>query len=1717
MLNGTAAGTAYGAGIGTDTLYNMEVVLGGSGNDTIRGDNLGDTLYGNGGNNSLYGGSGNDTLYGGAGTDILDGGGGINTVDYHTQLSSMTIVLNGASGGTAMGSSIGTDYLYNIEVMLAGSGNDSIIGSTANESLDGGAGINTLYYAAQTSAMTVNLLTGTEMGAGLGTDTLANMEIVVAGSGNDVLTSGSVLDSLYGGAGNDTLISGSSANAVLDGQAGINTLSYLNQTSSLTIALNGASAGTAWGAGIGTDTLYNFEVVQGGSGNDTFIGGGWSETIDGSGGVNSLTFAAQTSALTVNLGSGTGTAMGASIATDLLYNIEVVVGGSAGNTLIGGLALDSLYGGAGNDTFIGGTGNDVMSGGSGGIDEVYYGASTSNLVIALNGAAGGTAYGTGIGTDTLYNIEVAVAGSGNNTIIGNATVASSLYGGVGNDTISGGTGNDLMDGGTGLNVVDYHAQTSALTILLNGASAGTGWGANIGTDSLYNFEVVLGSAGNDTIVGNHALSNTLYGNGGNNSLYGGLANDTLYGGTGNDVLDGGAGGIDMVDYSGQTSALVIALNGASAGTAWGNNIGTDTLYNIELIKGGSGGNTIIGNPSLSSTLIGGAGNDTISGGAANDTLDGGSAGIDVVDYHAQTSNLTILLNGAAAGTASGNNVGTDSLYNFEVVLGSAGNDTIVGNTALSNTLYGNGGNNSLYGGNLADTFFGGTGSDVIDGKGGVNVMNYASSTSNLVVALNGASAGTAYGAGIGTDSLTNIGVVLAGSGNDSFIGSTANESFDGGGGVNTLYYLAQTSAMTVNLLSGTEMGAGLGTDTLTNFEVVVGGSGGNSLIANNLGDSLYGGAGNDTLVGGTGNDLLDGQAGINVLDYHSQTSALSISLNGAAAGTAYGANIGTDTLYNMEVVLGGAGNDTIRGDNNGDTLFGNAGNDTLLGGNGNDTLNGGAGNDYIDGGAGQNVVDYSLEAAGVTVNLLAGSANGSTAGTDTLVNIEVVLGSASNDTLIANNSGNSLYGNAGNDTLVGGAGNDILDGGTGINQAYYGAATSNLVIALNGAAAGTAYGGGIGTDTLYNIEVAVGGAGNDSLIANPNTATSLYGGAGNDTLTGGSANDLLDGGAGVSGTDINVVDYHASGAAVTAWLNGTGQGTAYGATIGTDSLYNLEVFLGGVGNDVINILDLNTSQLATPVAGMMGHTIDGGAGINTVSYSTDLYGVSVYLAGEDASGGALGGGTGSYTGFGTGDALGDYYTNVENVTGGTGNDYLVGSSSSNTILGGAGNDTISGLGGSDYLDGGSGTNWVLYSFSSHAATILLNGTSAGTAMGSDIGTDTLYNFENVLGGHGNDTIIGDSNNNIMDGGGGTDSLYGMAGNDTFIGGHGREFFDGGAGQDTIDYTNATSGITATMVSGTGTGTAFGAGSWNDTFVNVEIIRGSSNYGNLLVSTGGSHTLVGGFADDTLIGGNGSDTLIGNGGSDTFIGGVGHDTFIGGSGSNSVADYQGEGAGITADLTAGSVHGSGTWTDSLTNIEGVIGSSHNDVLIGGNSAYLSGGGGNDTLYGSGTGDTLIGGTGSDSIIMSAANLLSVASIDGGSGSAYLSVTTGMSLSTGASVISNISNIETIDLTNGGTGQSSTASLSYTDISQILGSTHTSSALTLDINGTSFYLAGTGGATAAMLSTAGQSTVLNGDTITLTNHTTTTYNSTTYTSDYYTYVHSGSTVTLDLVHH
>src|SRR4051794_5030958 len=106
----------------------------------------------------------------------------------------------------------------------------------------------------------------------------------------------------------------------------------------------------------------------------------------------------------------------------------------------------------------------------------------------------------------------------------------------------------------------------------------------------------------------------------------------------------------------------------------------------------------------------------------------------------------------------------------------------------------------------------------------------------------------------------------------------------------------------------------------------------------------------------------------------------------------------TGTTGNDTLLPGTGGDDSISGLEGNDFLDGQGGNDTLLGGDGNDQLRPGAGNDSVDGGLGFDWAYYDLSAGPVLVNLGTGSATGE--GTDTLVSIEGVFGSAFNDTLI---------------------------------------------------------------------------------------------------------------------------------------------------------------------------------------------------------------------------------------------------------------------------------------------------------------------------------------------------------------------------------------------------------------------------------------------------------------------------------------------------------------------------------------------------------------------------------------------------------------------------------------------------------------------------------------------------------------------------------------------
>ncbi|MEL6620966.1 MAG: calcium-binding protein [Pseudomonadota bacterium] len=127
-----------------------------------------------------------------------------------------------------------------------------------------------------------------------------------------------------------------------------------------------------------------------------------------------------------------------------------------------------------------------------------------------------------------------------------------------------------------------------------------------------------------------------------------------------------------------------------------------------------------------------------------------------------------------------------------------------------------------------------------------------------------------------------------------------------------------------------------------------------------------------------------------------------------------------------------------------------------------------------------------------------------------------------------------------------------------------------------------------------------------------------------------------------------------------------------------------------------------------------------------------------------------------------------------------------------TIFGGGGNDTIEGGEGADSMNGGDGFDILSYANSAEAVAVSLK---EGLAIGGDaIGldgegkdsADSFEGFEGLLGSAASDELIGDDQDNLIDGGAGDDSIDGESGNDTLRGGAGQDNIFGGGGNDLIE-------------------------------------------------------------------------------------------------------------------------------------------------------------------------------------------------------------------------------------------------------------------------------------------------------------------------------------------
>jgi hypothetical protein len=129
---------------------------------------------------------------------------------------------------------------------------------------------------------------------------------------------------------------------------------------------------------------------------------------------------------------------------------------------------------------------------------------------------------------------------------------------------------------------------------------------------------------------------------------------------------------------------------------------------------------------------------------------------------------------------------------------------------------------------------------------------------------------------------------------------------------------------------------------------------------------------------------------------------------------------------------------------------------------------------------------------------------------------------------------------------------------------------------------------------------------------------------------------------------------------------------------------------------------------------------------------------------------------------------------------------LTGTAGSDNLLGGAGNDVLIGLDGNDTLNGGAGSDTADYSYSTRTFTLDLAVTTA-QRIGTTSDNDTLISIENLIGGSGNNTFLGNGDANRLDGGAGRDTLDGRAGDDVLIGGLDMDTLTGGAGSDTFVF------------------------------------------------------------------------------------------------------------------------------------------------------------------------------------------------------------------------------------------------------------------------------------------------------------------------------------------
>ncbi|WP_420860380.1 hypothetical protein [Algirhabdus cladophorae] len=1538
---GDGAITDSGNGIKTAGFERFHLRLS-DGNDTVIGGDFDDFVSGNAGNDYFEGGLGDDYFSMGEGNDtfvhqggndfVYSFGGGYDVFSLATEdRGALELGLryydqaNGGALTTTFWNAATTVLTYSDFEEISVAFDNSYAASQLQGSRILRYGDNSLEFGNLDEA---NLIGGALNDILISSGTQGTL---IGGGGSDVLWADASQDFLMGGSGADTYVFEDvfGQNVIFDETGEDTNLVFVGGLiSELVFTLDGL------------DLLINApSAFPGTLQGDIRVVGYFNDAVNG----RNFTFTDSTGSQKLDL-----TYLEAEInVTGEVFN---EINGTAENDTLAYAShlTDLMIMGKGDDFVLSSRGADLINGGTG-EDGVSYVNSDEGVRIALfnQTASGGTAEG-----DVLVSIEH-IAGSNMDDSLAGSSRDNTINGGGGDDTVSGFDGDDILTGDDGDDTIR----------------------GGEGNDTLY------GDDGKDVLEGG-VRSDSLFGGAGKDILRGGTQSDLLNDGMGSDKSYGGAGddllfyeggfdkwfggsGNDWGDFGALTQAIQVDLSGdeiVRRVNDAGNLVKIVQLQDIENIRGSLVDDLLIGSDDKN-VLNGSLGNDTFVGKGGKDTLIG-EAGFDTADYSQDggTKGIDLVLGsdvnlfGEEYLTGSDSHNDTDYLVGIERIIGTDKNDNI-------QTL------------NVDSVVMGGRGADGIGGMAGNDVLMGENGDDRI----DGGFGDDLLSGGRGND------IVLGGDGNDTIIAEFEGyyNSYFGGGetysddgittDIDTLSFADVTDNITLRVDQNIADTGDVFYSDVYNFEHFIMGQGNDRVIVGAADAMISYIGGLDAYEGGSGNDhinysLFDAAVEVNLLNFLART----MDEDNVVTGTFREIT----SLLNFEDITGSAYDDFLTGNTEANVINGAAGDDTLDGRDGDDVISGGAGNDRIimrpgsgadtiDGGEGTDYLEARTFGTGVTLNLKDGD------GDDTIINVEGLIGTVFDDTLIGDAGNNIFEGLGGSDMIDAEDGDDLVvytdgfvtyDGGFGrdtLDFSRYAYGVNAELGVENGLQStqrtGSSYNNQVSSIVLgaivdNSVENLIGSDFGDRLFGNSDE-NALNGGLGDDKLYGRGGKDVFSYTGGkdewYGGDGLDTANFSGFGAAVQADLTASGfnvlsnGGTDTSGTLsGLVALKTMENLIGSIFDDA-----LTGDDEANIISGFFGDdTINAGGGKDTVD------------GGDGAD--VINGGDGDdrLTG-GTLETDGDDTLNGEDgddiLKGGAGNDTLDGGKDDDTLKGENGDDILIGGNGADRLEGGDGDDEA-------------RGGSGEDKLFGGSGNDMLF------GGFSNDVLKGDAGNDTLDGGKGDDRLEGGDSSDMLIGGEGADELDGGASSDTASYATSLAGVDVNLDTGVGTG----GDAEGDTLISIERLIGSAfddrfegtELAEVFEGGDGMDTILGRGGDDWITTGAGNDTAFGGGGNDSLSGGDGDDILNGQAGSDQISGGDGIDtidAGDDDDFVLGgkgadTIYGGGG-EDMLKGENGA------DVIRGdGGNDELQGGGGTDTLRGGNDNDLLLGGGGADDL-------------------------------------------------------------------------------------------------------------------------------------------------------